>query len=516
MIQTTEALELKNISYITNYHQPIITRDMIKLSTIIHRIESENPVPRDTFLIRTPYSAKGMFGLAKMLAEKIPIPYNYIVQDCRGRYDSEGDFDLFNETNDTIDTMNWIENQDWSNGNVHIFGPSYMGWVALQVLQKESQAKLVSIFSPMTFSDLLDNAIYNDGVLNLHHSYPFSIMMCSRVQAPLTYLNVPFPEAYDIAIDEGMKSQGYNSKIWDLFLDKDRLAEYTINYDGDPKFSTKATFVASYYDNICRGSIKAFEIVNKIGGVKPNLIIGPWGHNGYVNSLDSVGKFKITKAQSDVSKDLIQHFQGLESKEQRVKVYVIRKDIWIQTNHWPINTSLLEFSFSLKDQKSEIRADFNEPVKTMGGPVWDNFLVKGLDPGPHDQRGINRRDDVVRLYTKEFNEEVIIAGNSILKVNASINLPKSHITAKLNLVDIDGVEYILQDGIKIIDVENSFQEIEINLDFFAFSISKGEKLMIELSWSNYPKFARPLHRKNYTITFDTSIPVSLQLEKYEP
>ena len=51
----------------------------------------------------------------------------------RGRYDSEGDFVPWdNETDDGYDTLEWIGQQPWCDGNVGMTGSSYVGQVQWQ------------------------------------------------------------------------------------------------------------------------------------------------------------------------------------------------------------------------------------------------------------------------------------------------------------------------------------------------------------------------------------------------
>ena len=53
-----------------------------------------------------------------------------VVQDVRGRYESEGAFDpLRQEAPDGDDTLNWIARQPWSDGKIGMIGGSYRGIV---------------------------------------------------------------------------------------------------------------------------------------------------------------------------------------------------------------------------------------------------------------------------------------------------------------------------------------------------------------------------------------------------
>jgi len=53
--------------------------------------------------------------------------YVVVLQDCRGRYNSEGTFYLdINEGQDGYDTVEWAARQQWSNGKVGTYGDSYL------------------------------------------------------------------------------------------------------------------------------------------------------------------------------------------------------------------------------------------------------------------------------------------------------------------------------------------------------------------------------------------------------
>ena len=123
-------------------------RDGVELSTIVARPDTDEPLP--AVLIRTPYSAQNMFQLVKAV---LPLFKNaWILQDSRGCYNSGGEVFLpFDEREDTLDAIAWIRRQEWCNGEIHIFGPSYLGFVGLQVLDDE-EANITSLFAPKTFS----------------------------------------------------------------------------------------------------------------------------------------------------------------------------------------------------------------------------------------------------------------------------------------------------------------------------------------------------------------------------
>lgn len=74
-------------------------------------------------LDRTPYSAAAYEFLVGALFHSQG--YIAIAQDMRGRYKSQGEWEFWRKSaSDGYDTINWITEQPWSNGEVMAFGIS--------------------------------------------------------------------------------------------------------------------------------------------------------------------------------------------------------------------------------------------------------------------------------------------------------------------------------------------------------------------------------------------------------
>ena len=82
-----------------------------------------------TILMRTPYGRSVVLNrlIATLFAER---GYQVVVQDVRGRSPSEGVWEPFvHEGADGVATLGWIARQPWFNGQVAMWGPSYVGFV---------------------------------------------------------------------------------------------------------------------------------------------------------------------------------------------------------------------------------------------------------------------------------------------------------------------------------------------------------------------------------------------------
>jgi uncharacterized protein len=100
-------------------------RDGVGLSTDIYRPkDAEGPVP--TIFVRTPYNMNTLQGSSlRQALEAVDRGYAMILQNERGRYFSEGKFEILGyPRTDGYDALTWIADQPWSNKKVGTLGCS--------------------------------------------------------------------------------------------------------------------------------------------------------------------------------------------------------------------------------------------------------------------------------------------------------------------------------------------------------------------------------------------------------
>lgn len=105
-------------------------RDGIRLATDVYRPkQASGPVP--TIFVRTPYNFNWWDVRNREARDPATIldavrrGYAYVVQNERGRFFSEGEWDILGPpTTDGYDAIDWIAKQPWSNGKVGTLGCS--------------------------------------------------------------------------------------------------------------------------------------------------------------------------------------------------------------------------------------------------------------------------------------------------------------------------------------------------------------------------------------------------------
>lgn len=118
------------------FTERVAMRDGVGLATDIYLPPGTGPFP--VLLERTPYGRDAVTRRERSAAQPAPRRrgevaadfarhgYAVVVQDCRGRFDSEGTFTKYlGEAHDGADTAAWIVRQAWCNGTLGTYGLSY-------------------------------------------------------------------------------------------------------------------------------------------------------------------------------------------------------------------------------------------------------------------------------------------------------------------------------------------------------------------------------------------------------
>jgi putative CocE/NonD family hydrolase len=99
-------------------------RDGVRLATDVYLPKGEGPFP--VVFVKTPYNFNKIAGASLMAGvEAVERGYALVVQNERGRYYSEGDWEILGRPRtDGYDSLTWLAEQPWSNGKVGTWGCS--------------------------------------------------------------------------------------------------------------------------------------------------------------------------------------------------------------------------------------------------------------------------------------------------------------------------------------------------------------------------------------------------------
>ncbi|MFC4023560.1 CocE/NonD family hydrolase [Oceanobacillus longus] len=530
--------ELKeNVQIIVDREVACTLRDGTKLYANIYRPSNEGEYP--VLLTRLPYD-KNLPNFSHRYIDPIRMAmsgYVVIIQDVRGRFASEGEFDPFvQELKDGYDTVEWAAALPYANGNLGMFGLSYYAFTQLYALM-EQPPSLKAIFPAMT-GHIFGDAFIQNGVHMLASTETWVLDSVAadylkRKQSSEQYTNTikeitnDLDHINDWHSFKPVKEWPPIKKHPELveFFNKYLQQEFTersrdqISFKGNPsELGVPAYHLAGWYDNFLDATIHNFETM-KGSTNNQKLIIGPWGHGMFSSELGE-RNFGINSAgtsiegKEDITGLHIKWFdywlkagsEQLPADEDPVKIFVMGENKWRSEKNWPLERTAytpyyLHEAGTLSETEPSKEApdsyvhDPNNPVPTHGGGV---LFYNGRGAGPYDQREIEKRDDVLTYTTKALDAPVEVTGWIKMKLWAAYDAKDTDFVVKLIDVFPDGTAYNLTDGVirakyrdgNIEENHSTAEIVELDIDMWATSnvFLAGHSIRIEISSSSYPRF----------------------------
>jgi putative CocE/NonD family hydrolase len=541
---------------IKQLHVFIPMRDGVKLAANVFL--PDEPARRPVILERTPY---GKTDLGTNYEFFVNHGYVVVVQDVRGRYESEGSFTpMRQEPNDGDDTLNWIARQPWSDGKIGMIGGSYRGIVQWKVAILNNP-HLKAIFPVVSgYDDYRDRFFSTGGAFKLGHRLEW---LSENVKAPgfkpdfsKYILHLPLRSS-DIAAT-GWTSELYREVMahpafdsyWRSISVKEQIQKVRV-----PVFS-----VGGWYDNYVQSDLEAYAALHKSSGLN-RILIGPWPHN-----------MSITFANTDFGPESMQPIRALQLawfdqwlmgkdslmvSQPPVKIFVMGSNKWLDTREWPPeNARSTKFFLTSGGKANTLDGDGELAEKPSSKPGEDHYLFDPRDPaptrggsiccnpkvfpwGPMDQRPVEQRKDVLVFSTKPLKRDLEVVGPVQVDLYVATSAKDTDFSAKLVDVFPDGYARNLTDGLLRLRYRNSLSTPELAKGGEVYHITvdagvtsnvflKGHRIRLEISSSNFPRFDRNpntggsipdetrLLTANQTIFHDRTRPSSLMLMVMPP
>ncbi|MEU8178590.1 CocE/NonD family hydrolase [Microbispora hainanensis] len=472
------------------------------------------PAPRGrhpVLLARTPYGrAPYGPGLRLDVARLLSAGYAVMVQDVRGTGESEGDLRfLTGEAADGHDTVTWTARQPWCDGQVGMFGDSYLG--IAQLLAASERPDGLRAVAPSVCPVGLHDVVYDNGVVRLGVILP----VLATVMAPLqlarrerlhagqariqqrearlpgeaqlqrgqTRLRLgengrsatpaAAPAAVPAAVPASpaarlgellrrlpVEDQPEITELFPFYADwlahPDpshelwRDADLEARYD---RIEVPALLSTGWYDYFRDSTIRTYQALRD----RARLVVGPWSHALRERSL--AGRDHGDHASGEavdwtgLHLDWFGHWmRGTPLRDDaRVRVFVTGACEWRAMAGWPPEGEAVRYHLGdggSLGPEAALRACFlSDPADPV--PTMGGDVVELLPPGPGpvDQRPLAGRSDVLRHTTGPLPAPLEVMGAAELVVTAESDARSFTVTGKLVDVHPDGREEILVDGI---------------------------------------------------------------------
>lgn len=526
-------------------------RDGTVLRADLYRADTPEKLP--VLLNRTPYN-KAMpmvYAMSLDAFRAAEAGYNVLVQDCRGRFASDGVFNCFtDEARDGYDTIEWAARQPWSDGKIGTYGASYMGatqWLAATQTPPSLKAMVPSI----TASDYHDGWTYQGGAFALFFNVSWTMGALAPARLLRERANNPAATA------ELIRTVGSIDTMLEAMKHRP-LAEFPLFRTGAPyffdwlahpgyddywralsieenhaKINVPALNIGGWYDIFQGGTIRNYLGMRSRGATDAaragqRLMIGPWNHA--VPFANLVGAVDFGYQTGAVSADIDgqhlrffdQHLKGnlkdkSVSQPSNVRLFVMGINQWRDEREWPIpGTEMRRYFLHSRGRANSAAGDGALSTDAPGNELPDSFLYNPLDPAPtaggglccypaalsggaFDQAAVETRSDVLVYSTEPLAEDLEVIGPITLTLYASSSAPDTDFTAKLVDLGPCGLAKNLTDGIiraryresqsqaKLL-TPGKIAEFKIDMWSTANVFKAGHRIRLEVSSSNYPRF----------------------------
>ncbi len=546
-------------------------RDGVRLCTDIYRPKTADPVP--VILSRTPYNFNGWRDgkestrTYQRAIEAVRRGYAYVVQNERGRYFSEGEWDILGTPlTDAADSFSWLAEQDWCNGRIGTLGCSSTAeWqMAAASLDHPAHAAMV----PQGFGAGVGQVgpFFEQG--NWYRGGAVQMLFIAWLYGVQNDRVRPmFPK--DATQEELIRNSRYFDLAperppvdWAESLKHLPVADIIKNVNGpvgiyekmirrkpnDPEwyngglyhenmpFGVPSFWFVSWFDVASSPNLALFNhvrknAVNQNGRDNQYLVIAPTLHCGFTRSTEQtmIGELNVGDARFNHDELVYGWFDAKLKQDNaavdmpRVRYYTMGSNHWQTSDVWPpanavmtpfylnsdgsANTLNGDGKLSLQkpgqtDHPDRFVYDPKNPVTSYGGNVC--CTGNAIKAGSFDQRTLELREDILVYTTEPLREGVEVSGFIEATLYVSSDAKDTDFTIKLIDVYPDGRAFNLDETIQRVRYREGYdKEVFMEpgqvykLDISPMSTSnffaKGHSIRIEISSSNFPRFARNLN-----------------------
>lgn len=468
-------------SYIKKTYQ-VPMRDGVKLFTVV-LLPVNNSSPSPFLIERTPYGADfplqedstlpaSDMGYYRNMAEA---GYIFIFQDLRGKFKSEGTFEMnrpiyhltnktkTDESTDAWDTIDWlVKNIKNNNGKAGILGISYPGYLALDASVDPHPALKASSPQASPTDMFLGDDFHHNGAFRLSYGFEYSYLVENDKESNSSF---PFPkyDVYDWYLKLG-SLKNVNEKYY-----KGRLPSWNDfakhpNYDSFWKRQSRLTsiqtpqipilHVGGYYDqeDLNGPQIMYHQLEKKDNANLNYILLGPWNHGGWAGSKgDSLGKINFENKTAswfqDYQKKWFDYWLKGEGdgKFSEANCFQTGSNKWRTYSTWPPKEAESKKLYA-HDNGS---CNFNKPTSTSGsvtyvsdpakpipyriqpieatygqGSRWFNWHVE-------DQRFVANRPDVISFTSDSLQQNLTVSGNITAHIFVSTTATDADFVVKL-------------------------------------------------------------------------------------
>jgi uncharacterized protein len=491
------------MSLVVDKHVPVVMRDGVTLSADVYRAEGAGP--RSTVLIRTPYSKDDPIHANTWInvLRAVESGWTVVIQDVRGRFRSEGDFIPFvNEADDGSDTIAWVREQPWSDGNVGMVGGSYAGITQWLAASGDPEG-LIGIVPAVVADDVYTGwlSMGDNPAFGFLSSWAAVLVASAaaepkdrpRIAALVDGVNTGRIRTFDALVDAVPEFGSY-------VLDWRERGRSLVAPELASRTSVPAFVIGGWFDVFVPGSTASFTRRSATGTprVHDRLLIGPWAH-GVMGGWFPLGRTFGTTSSFDALDPTSLQLDWLEKTRDRadqpvdpVTVFVMGADEWRTFSSWPpaaadrIELPMRPAGVASSNANSWTAISCETPVPTIGGRTMLPGFKVASNVGPRTLNELDGRDDVLAFDSDPLPEDIEAIGDVVCTLDVASTGP-TPIVVKLATVDDTGAaEWLAEGSAHITGDSGGTAPIVVDLGPTAVRLGGGTRMRVYVSASDFP------------------------------
>lgn len=505
-------------------------RDGVELATDLFFPEDFSP-PYPVVLIRTPYNKDWLSGYGHYYARS---GFAVAIQDVRGRWASEGDWEpFFHEGNDGFDAIEWLGTQKWSTGKVGMVGGSYSGTAQFAAAVRKPP-HLVTIVPSVAPAMPFDNIPREGGALTLGWALRWTdIVENARTgkefqtklqQSIAKDWSEPLAGLPVMELDQAVVGREVEYfRDWARHAPDDDYWEpisYLALLDG---LDIPVFLQSGWFDPGTRGARLAFEHLTRGNNRHVRLVIGPWAHSDR-GTRDLNGIDMGAAAERDLMAEYRKWLEFWLKTDARdapeapgVELYLMGSNRWLDGGTYPLEETELRplYLADGPSQDSSGRLEWEIPTAAS---AFDAFTYDPATPTPSFHAALKRDaldeyrtlvdagTDVLAYETAPLDEPLDIVGPIEARLYASSSAKDTDWTATLYGLTPTGDVRVL--GLTFGILRARFRDsvttpspldpgtvylFVVDMGHTAVTVNAGERLRLEIASAAFPEFSRNLN-----------------------
>jgi uncharacterized protein len=471
-------------------------RDEFEMTTDVFLPKTGGPWP--AALHRTPYGRSSQWGNASAFTNRGTA---FVVQDIRGGVISGDQWvpfldDGWGENQDGYDTVQWIAEQSWSNGDVLMDG--------------FSASAITGLLAAGAAPPALRGVQANTGGGNVYHdvAFPGGPFRRSLVEGYLEQVN-------NLGVIDEVLAHARRDAFWDP-------ADLTTRFG---VVDVPILQVTGWFDMYVNAGFESLLGIDALGEDNARdrqiLIVGPWSHDRVgrrdqgelVFPESAVMPTELGNTITQFTEAVIRAGSPEVFDEPRINFYLMGDvddpeapgNEWLAAEEWPplheMTTLYLRGNGELsvtpplatESASTAYVCDPQSPIPTVGGA---NLFTSN---GPRNQAMLLSRSDLLCFITDEMTSPRAVIGPITARLHVSSTAPDADFLVKVCDVYPDGRMILMAEGAtqarrrngadqEDLMVPGEIHSLDIEVGQLALSFNTGHQCAIIIASSNAPRF----------------------------